>query len=92
MGLLESGRLQYRLHKDINRQCYCKFSVALLHGALGWPAVCDCGISYSLTFLLKHISAFQKSMDSNTNVYLNHRQAHVTMRKRHKNTGQDRPI
>ena len=30
--------------------CYC--SVSLPHGALGWSAVCDCGISwsYSLTF------------------------------------------
>ena len=25
--------------------CYCKYSVALLHGAMGWHAVCDCGIS-----------------------------------------------
>ena len=32
--------------------CYYKCSVALLHGAVGWSAVCDCGISwsYSLTF------------------------------------------
>ena len=30
----------------------CWFSVALPHGAVGWSAVCDCGISwsYSLTF------------------------------------------
>ena len=25
--------------------CYCKCSVALPHGAMGWPAVCDCDIS-----------------------------------------------
>ena len=32
--------------------CYYKCSVALPHGASGWSAVCDCGISwsYSLTF------------------------------------------
>ena len=25
--------------------CYCKCPVALPHGAVGWSAVCDCGIS-----------------------------------------------
>ena len=25
--------------------CYGKCSVALSHGAVGWSAVCDCGIS-----------------------------------------------
>ena len=25
--------------------CYCKCSVPLPHGAVGWSAVCDCGIS-----------------------------------------------
>ena len=25
--------------------CYYKFSVAQPHGAMGWSAVCDCGIS-----------------------------------------------
>ena len=25
--------------------CYSKCSVALLHSAMGWSAVCDCGIS-----------------------------------------------
>ena len=25
--------------------CYYKYSVALPHGAVGWTAVCDCGIS-----------------------------------------------
>ena len=25
--------------------CYCKCSVALPHSAMGWSAVCDCGIS-----------------------------------------------
>ena len=27
--------------------CYCKSSVTLPHGAVGWSAVCDCGISSS---------------------------------------------
>ena len=26
-------------------QMYCKCAVALSHGAVGWSAVCDCGIS-----------------------------------------------
>ena len=32
--------------------CYCKCPVSLPLGAVGWSAVCDCGIScsYSLTF------------------------------------------
>ena len=25
--------------------CYCKCSVAFPHGAVGWSAICDCGIS-----------------------------------------------
>ena len=25
--------------------CYCKCSVALPHGAAGWSALCECGIS-----------------------------------------------
>ena len=25
--------------------CYCKCSVNLPHGAMGWTALCDCGIS-----------------------------------------------
>ena len=25
--------------------CYCKYVVALPHSAMGWSAVCDCGIS-----------------------------------------------
>ena len=35
--------------------CYYKCSVALPRDAMGWSAVCDCGISwsYSLTFLWK---------------------------------------
>ena len=24
--------------------CYCKCSVILPHGVMGWPAVCDCDI------------------------------------------------
>ena len=31
--------------------CYCKCFVALPHGALGWSAVCGCGIFFiKLTF------------------------------------------
>ena len=26
----------------LRMSCYCKFSVTLLHGAVGWSAVCDC--------------------------------------------------
>ena len=32
--------------------CGCPYSVSLAHGAMGWSAVCACGISwsYSLAF------------------------------------------
>ena len=32
----------------------CYYSVALPHGAMGWPEVCDCGVflSYSPTYLV----------------------------------------
>ena len=29
----------------LRTSCYCKCSVTLPHGAVGWYAVCDCGIS-----------------------------------------------
>ena len=29
----------------LRMSCYCIFSVALPHGAVGWSAVSDCGIS-----------------------------------------------
>ena len=29
----------------LQMSCYCKCSVALPHGVMGWSAVCDCGIS-----------------------------------------------
>ena len=29
----------------LQMSCYCKCSVALPRGAMGWSAVCDCGIS-----------------------------------------------
>ena len=29
----------------LRMSCYCKCSVALPGGAMGWSAVCDCGIS-----------------------------------------------
>ena len=35
--------------------CYCKCPVALPHCAVGWSAVCDCGISYSLIFLFQNV-------------------------------------
>ena len=37
----------------LQMSCYCKCSVALPHGAMGWSAVCDYGFSgsYSLTFV-----------------------------------------
>ena len=28
----------------LRMSCYCKCSVALPHGAVGWSAVCECGI------------------------------------------------
>ena len=36
----------------VGMYCCCGLSVALPHGAVGWSAVCDCGISssHSLTF------------------------------------------
>ena len=36
----------------VQMSCYCECSVTLPHGAVGWSAVCDCGVywSYSLTF------------------------------------------
>ena len=30
---------------SLQMYCYYKCSVALPHGAMGWSAVCDCGIS-----------------------------------------------
>ena len=46
--------------------CYYKCSLALLHGAVGLSAVCDCGISwsYSLTFernCLSELSTFDQT-------------------------------
>ena len=31
----------------LKMKCYYKCSVALPRGAVGWSAVCDCGISWS---------------------------------------------
>ena len=41
--------------------CYCKCSVAFPHGAMGWSAVCDCGVSlsYSLFYISNMFSEFQ---------------------------------
>ena len=30
--------------------CDCKCSVSLPHGVVGWSAVCDCGIFWTLSF------------------------------------------
>ena len=32
------------------QSCDCKCSVFLSHGVVGWSAVCDCGIFWTLTF------------------------------------------
>ena len=37
--------------------CYC--SVALPHGAVGWSAVCDCGIFWSYAFFYYSILSFE---------------------------------
>ena len=57
MSLLKSSRLE-RESWLLYFNCLlaisgCRCSVSLPHGAFGWSAVCDCGISwsYSLTFL-----------------------------------------
>ena len=34
-----------KLYIVLQMYCYYKCSVALPHGAMGWSAVCDCGIS-----------------------------------------------
>ena len=34
---------------------YCKCSVAFLHGAVGWSAVCDCGISWSYSLICRFL-------------------------------------
>ena len=42
----------------LRMSCYCKCSVTLPHGAVGWSAVCVCGISwsYSLIFVGGRVS------------------------------------
>ena len=37
--------------------CYCKCTVALPYDAVGWSAVCDCCISYSLSYFLEYLSS-----------------------------------
>ena len=32
------------------QSCDCKCSVSLPHGVVGWSAVCDCGIFWTLRF------------------------------------------
>ena len=41
--------------------CDSQCSVALPHGAVGWSAVCDCGISgsYSIAFLKINLNDFR---------------------------------
>ena len=40
------------------RSCDCLCTVALNHGVMGWPVVCDCGISgsYSFAFYIRQFS------------------------------------
>ena len=39
--------------------CYCKYPVALPHGAVGWSAVCDCGITLSYSLIVFFSSGYQ---------------------------------
>ena len=43
--------------------CYC--SVALPHGAVGWSAVCDCGISLIYSFTLLAVIKQKVDLDFN---------------------------
>ena len=54
--------------------CYCKCQAALPHGAVGWFAVCDCGISrsYSLTFLSLQNFPACKELNHNLQIIVNH--------------------
>ena len=36
--------------------CWCLFSVPRSHGAVGWSAVCDCGISWSVSLVFPYSS------------------------------------
>ena len=44
VALLLLSYRQYCYYKSYYK-CYYKCSVAITHGAAGWSAVCDCGIS-----------------------------------------------
>ena len=43
--LEEEGKADCFAFIVLQMYCYNKCSVALHHGAVGWSAVCDCGIS-----------------------------------------------
>ena len=45
MSLEEEEKAGCFAFKVLQVSCYCKCSVALPHGTVGWSAVCDCGIS-----------------------------------------------
>ena len=36
----------------LRMSCYCKSFVTLPHGAVGWSALCDCGISWSYSLFV----------------------------------------
>ena len=46
--------------------CYCKRSMSLLHGAVGWSAVCDCGIFPDHTHLLFGLNTINTRVGLNT--------------------------
>ena len=41
----------------LQMSCYCKCSVTLSHGTMGWSALCDRGISLSYSLFIKTASA-----------------------------------
>ena len=49
---MRQNRLEFERMKLYLMSYYCKCPVTVPHGAVGWSAVCDCGIScsYSLNF------------------------------------------
>ena len=53
--LEEEERASYFAFIVLQMSCYCICFVTLTHGAVGWSAVCDCGIflSNSLAFFIQ---------------------------------------
>ena len=56
--------------------CFCKCSVALPQVAIGWSAVCDCGICWSYTHL--RFFVYYKFIVLSTNIYTHHEELNVT--------------